>query len=378
MNQIRTISSIILLFPFFLHAQTLESYFQHKLDSLFNEHKDAIGVILHIECPDNNISWTYSVGSSNKETLQTLNEQQPILVASNTKPYVAASILRLVEMDKIELDQPINKYLTAETNQIFKKNGYDFNAISVRHLTSHTSGINDYVDEAYFQFVRQNPQYNWKKEEQIKRSAEIGGPLFDAGTNFKYGDINYLLLTEIIEQATGLPFYNSIKKLLKFEELKLTSTWFKNLEPYPANTLPLAHQYADKYDWDSYNLNPSWDLYGGGGIATTAKEAALFFQYLFEGEIIEDESILKEMYQYVLPKEKSNYCLGINNISFPNFTAYYHGGWWGTDVAYIPETNTSVAVFTLQKSKRDEFARLSIEFMRKLQEEFKDIPADKE
>jgi D-alanyl-D-alanine carboxypeptidase len=378
MNQIRTILSIILLFPFFLHAQTLENYFQQKLDSLFNEHKDAIGVILHIECPDKNMSWTYSVGSSNKKTLKTLNEQQPVLVASNTKPYVAASILRLVEMNKVELDQPINKYLTTETNQFFEKSGYDFNAISVRHLMSHTSGINDYVDEDYFEFVRQNPQYNWKKKEQIKRSAGIGSPLFDAGTDFKYGDINYLLLTEIIEQATDSPFYASMKKLLKFEELKLKSTWFKNLEPYPANTLPLAHQYADKYDWDSYKLNPSWDLYGGGGIATTAKEAALFFQHLFEGEIIEDESILKEMYKYVLPKEKSNYCLGISNISFPNFTAYYHGGWWGTDVAYIPETNTSVAVFTLQKSKRDVFARLSIEFMGKLQEEFKDIPVGKE
>jgi len=39
--------------------------------------------------------------------------------------------------------------------------------------------------------------------------------------------------------------------------------------------------------WDSYDINPSWDFYGGGEIAATAKESALFFQYLFDGKIIQ-------------------------------------------------------------------------------------------
>ena len=138
---------------------------------------------------------------------------------------------------------------------------------------------------------------------------------------------------------------------------------------FPSGTQPLAHQYAAKYGWDSYQLNPSWDLYGGGGIASTVKDAALFFQYLFEGKIIEDTTLLKELHQFVLPKEKSNYCLGFRNISFPTFTAYYHGGWWGTDVAYCPETNSSVAVFTLQKAQRGKFALLSIDFMKILASE---------
>jgi len=80
-------------------------------------------------------------------------------------------------------------------------------------------------------------------------------------------------------------------------------------------------------------LNPSWDLYGGGGIASTAKESALFFQYLFEGKIIQNKQILGLMSTYVLPSDQSKYCLGIYHFDL-GFNAYYHGGWWGTDVIY--------------------------------------------
>ena len=77
------------------------------------------------------------------------------------------------------------------------------------------------------------------------------------------------------------------------------------------------------------------------------------FSCCFEGEIIEDEELLQEMYTFVLPKEKSNYCLGMRTLNFHGNTAYYHGGFWGTDVMHVPEINTSIAVFTLQKDQRD-------------------------
>lgn len=344
----------------------LEQRFQNQLDSLYEINKDAIGVLIHIESPDLELSWSSAIGLSDTIAKTELDAEQPALLASNTKPYVAAAILRLVEMDSISLDQSINTLSSKKLNELFSKDGYDMSKITIKHLLSHTSGIADYVDSAYFEFIAENPTYQWKKEEQIQRSLEVGDPLFEVGSEHSYGDINYLLLADIIERKTQQPFYKAIKRLLKFEELGLNHTWFKNLDPYPDKTLPMAHQYSENYSWDSYNLNPSWDLYGGGGIAATVKEAAMFFQYLFEGKIIEDKVLLEKMHQFVLPKEKSIYCLGINNYSFPKFDAYYHGGWWGTDVAYIPEYNSSVAVFTLQKAKRGKFAMLSIDFMKEL------------
>ena len=334
------------LFPLYGFAQ-LQTIFQSKIDSIYEKNKEAIGIIVHVEASKQNISWSYAKGVSDIKTNEVLNHQQPVLIASNTKPYVAAAILRLVEKGKLTINQPIKNLLSKKTRQLLDKDGYDLNAITVKHLLSHTSGIQDYVDDAYFELVNQRPQYKWKKEEQIKRAIEIGSPK-KVGEKFSYGDINYLLLTEIIEQKTYQPFYKAMRDLLKYKELGLTKTWFIDFEKYPTETLALAHQYADKYKWDSYNINPSWDLYGGGGMASTAKESALFFQYLFDGKIIHDKKILEEMHTYVLPADQSKYCLGIYHFDM-GFNAYYHGGWWGTDVLYSPETDATITVFTLQK-----------------------------
>ena len=343
----KTLLLNIVFIPFFGIAQ-IQTIFQSKIDSIYEKNKDAVGIIVHVEAPKQNLSWSYAKGVSDIKTNEVLKNQQPVLIASNTKPYVAAAILRLVEKNDILIDEPIKKLLSKKTRLLFEKDGYDLNAITVKHLLSHTSGIQDYVDDAYFEFVNQHPQYKWKKEEQIKRAIEIGKPQ-KVGEKFSYGDINYLLLTEIIEQKTHQPFYTAIRDLLKYKELGLTKTWFIDLEKYPTKTLPLAHQYSDENKWDSYDINPSWDLYGGGGIASTAKESALFFQYLFDGKIIQNKKILDLMSTYVLPSEQSKYCLGIFHFDM-GFNAYYHGGWWGTDVIYSPETDATISVFTLQKS----------------------------
>ncbi|CAM3658941.1 serine hydrolase domain-containing protein [Sphingobacterium prati] len=228
--------------PFIGYAQLL-TVFKNTVDSIYDKNKNAIGVIVHVEAPKHHISWSYAKGFADTETNKPLDYQQPVLIASNTKPYVAAAILRLVEKRKITIDQPIKKLLTDKTRRLFERNGYDLNAITVKHLLSHTSGIQDYVDETYFEFVNLHPTYKWKKEEQIKRSIEIGTPK-TVGQEFSYGDINYLLLTEIIEQKTHQPFYTAIRDLLKYQELNLTKTWFIDLEKYPSNTMALAHQYA--------------------------------------------------------------------------------------------------------------------------------------
>ncbi|MBB1140749.1 serine hydrolase [Myroides sp. WP-1] len=343
----KTISSLLILFLPIAGVAQIQTVFQQKIDSIYNQNRDAVGIIVHVEAPEQQLSWSYAHGLNDKNSSTPLLAEQPVLLASNTKPYVAASILRLVELGKVSINQAIDTLLTEQTRQLFSQKGYDLKAITIKHLLSHTAGIQDYVDDAYFTFVNENPTYQWSKQEQIDRAIQLGNPK-EIGKEFSYGDINYLLLTEILENQTKQPFYEAMRSLLKYEELGLNETWFIQLEDYPTGTLPLAHQYAKQYKHNSSEINPSWDLYGGGGIAATAKDAALFFHYLFEGKIIEDPTILASMSSYVLAPEQSKYCLGIFHFDF-GFHAFYHGGWWGTDVLYSPEAKASVAVFTLQK-----------------------------
>lgn len=352
-------------------AQSLEQKFQFILDTTYQAHEDAIGFMVHVESPDKNISWTSAVGFSGKDKNNELDKDQPLLIASNTKTYVSAAILKLVENGKLKLDESIIKLVKRKTKKLLKKNGYDINKITVRHLLSHTSGITDYVDDAYFSFVDENPNFIWTRNGQIKLAMRKAQP-DEVGVKYAYGDINYLLLTEIIERKTKKPFYEAIRSLLAFEKHKLNTTWFVDLEDRPINARPFANQYSSKFKESSLNIDPSWDLYGGGGLASNVKDLALFFQLLFEGKIIEDKSVLSEMSLYVIPKEDSrNYCLGVFNIpSFFGDNVYYHGGFWGTDVIYIPEINAAISIFTLVREKRDVNIQVNRDIMNLLKSYF--------
>lgn len=345
-------------------AQSLESKIQTLLDSTMAANPEAIGIMLHVEAPDHSLSFTGSAGSSEQGKNQPINPLQPALIASNTKTMVAATIVRLAEQKKLELDQAIGFLLSEQTRSAMTAKGYPIETITLRQLLSHTSGIIDYVNDAYFDTVHHQPQKQWTREEQIDLAMSVTDLPDEPGKAYSYGDINYLLATEIIEGLTDKPFWQAVRELLRFEELGIKHMWFYNLEEYPEGALPLVHQYWGERNWDSYNLNPSWDLYGGGGQASTAKDLALFFQHLFNGKIIQDTTLLKSMHTYVLPKEQSIYCLGLRKINFHGNEAYYHGGFWGTDVMYLPELNMTIAAFTLLKEKRILNAQLSKQILK--------------
>lgn len=341
---------------------------QYVLDTTYAAHPDAVGLLVHVQAPDQGLSWTGAAGSAQKNTKEKLDPHTPVLIASNTKTYVAAAIVKQVEQGHFQLDDAIAKLLTPSTQKLLSEEGYAIDQIKVRHLLSHTSGIADYVDDAYFDTVHKQPKRNWERKEQMKLAMQVAEPLGPPGQQFQYADLNYLLLTEIIETQSQKPFYTAIRELLDFKKHGLNTTWWANLEKEPQSSLPTAHQYWNKRDWDSYEINPSWDLYGGGGLIANAQDMGRFFSLLFEGKIIEDQALLSEMWTYVLPKETSNYCLGLRNISFHGRKGYYHGGFWGTDVLYLPETGTSVAAICLEKDTRYLNERLSADLLKVLLE----------
>ncbi|OAV43987.1 serine hydrolase [Lewinella sp. 4G2] len=343
--------TFILVVSAFATGQSVESRLQAELDKIYAANKSAVGISVHVEAPDTNLSWSAAAGLASIAPRVPLKPEQPVLLASNTKPYVAAAILRLVEEKELKLDQPIEKILTEESARLLRGDGYDLSAITVRHLLSHTSGIHDYVDENYFNFVSKNPRFRWTRTDQLQRAMDVGTPLGAPGTQYTYADVNYVLLTEILEQVNPGRFYRSMKYLLRYQSLGINHTWFKDVEARPPGTAYMAHQYSGERGWDSYDLNPHWDMYGGGGIASPAKDAALFFNHLFNGRVILDEDLLEEMTTHSLPG-RSNYGLGIQILERNGSPAYYHGGWWGTDVIHYPEQNVSISVFTLQRDAR--------------------------
>ncbi|MCT4622216.1 MAG: beta-lactamase family protein [Schleiferiaceae bacterium] len=360
---------VILLNSVLGFGQSIENKFQKLLDSTLAANPKAVGMQIHVEAPDWGISWTGAAGVSDTISKEIYQLHQPSLVASNTKTFVAATILKLIEQGRFKLDQPIDKLISEKSKKALLADQYDLSKITIRHLLTHTSGIADYVNDAYFEFVQNHPKYKWSAEQQVNRAVTHGSPLAEPGEAFSYADINYVLLAEIIKIQYGKAYYTAMRELIDFEELGLSHTWTVKLENSPPKTLPLAHQYAGSFNMDSYDFDPSWDLYGGGGLASNAKDLAIFFQALFNGQVVKDEDLLREMYTYVLDPETSRYCLGIWNIDFYQKTkGYVHGGFWGTASMYLPEHNATISSIVLQRDLRDLNHQLSNQLLEIIEE----------
>jgi D-alanyl-D-alanine carboxypeptidase len=97
------------------------------------------GEILTVRAPG--IDQTVATGFADVDAQTPLEPDTPFRVASMTKTFVAAAVLRLVEEGKVNLDDPITDYLSAESLDVLRADGYDVDQITVRQLLQHTSGL---------------------------------------------------------------------------------------------------------------------------------------------------------------------------------------------------------------------------------------------
>lgn len=324
-----------------------------------------------MEAPDQNISWSGAVGYSNWEKTVPIDAEQPGLIQSITKNYVAVSILRLVEQGKVDLNESIGKVLSKKTYDLMTANGFDLNEITIAHLLSHKSGSPGHSgSEVFIEKLKNDRTYRWTRDEQI-RLAIIQGKKDAAGTRFSYTDTNYVLLTEIIEQLTGKVFNKAMKELIGYEKHGLKATWFNTLEKTPKNIKPLVHQYVPEFDEDSYDIDNSFDFYGGGGLATTTSDLAKYGQLLFEGDIFDKKETLKLLFTDIKAKEGDpiedyigdipcEYFLGIQECGVNGFNSYWHAGYYGTIFRYFPDFNATVVLYVINES---EFENLELGIM---------------
>jgi CubicO group peptidase (beta-lactamase class C family) len=133
------------------------------------------------------------------------NEQNTIFhVASITKQFTAAAILKLWESGEIDLHVSINTYLPEEyKSDIWKK-------VTVHHLLSHTSGIIDY-DDTYFTSEKKGFCFKDTVKKMIASSRRKQLE-FEPGKGWHYSNIGYSLLGEILEHQAGQAYSKLIQK----------------------------------------------------------------------------------------------------------------------------------------------------------------------
>lgn len=134
-------------------------------------------------------------------------------VASVTKQFTAAAIMKLREAGKIDLHKSINEYLPEQYRSP------KWESVTVHHLLSHTGGVVDYAVEREYYDVRKGFCFGNTVDGMIHES--MGKELeFKPGSAWNYSNIGYTLLGAIIdEQIKGEPDCNSFAKFVKKEIL---------------------------------------------------------------------------------------------------------------------------------------------------------------
>jgi D-alanyl-D-alanine carboxypeptidase len=259
-------------------------------------------------------------------------------IASNTKTYVAASVLRLVEMGRIGLDDRLSGYLAPEINAMLQGDGYDTDTITIAQVLSHTAGLGDHTNDSLFvERIFSDNQNTWTPEEQIRCLVEWREPLGEPGERYVYSDAGYVILGTVITRITGAPLGPSVRGLLDFERLGLAVTYWEYMEGPPVQAGPRAHQYFGEVDVTEWNA--SFDLYGGGGIVTDARELALFMRKLLKGEVYSNGSTLEAM----TTRGTESYRLGLMVLECDGLEAFGHQGFWNTFAYHIPSLDLTVS-----------------------------------
>jgi D-alanyl-D-alanine carboxypeptidase len=354
-------------------AQDLQSL----LDDAVAKHEGLPAIALHVEAPGLDFSWGGAAGLADPTSGTPMTPEHPVLVASNTKTFISASILRLWEEGRLGLDDPMSAYVSDDHLEILRGDGYRVDEISLRHLLTHTSGLFDYADsEAYSLKIEADLMHRWTRTEQLQGAVDWGDPYGAPGEVYRYCDTGYILLGEIIERVTGQTMPVAVRELVGYEGLGLGSTWFETLEPRPEGVPDLAHQY--EHDLDSYAVDPSEDLYGGGGLASTVGDLARFMRGIFTGGVFSDPETAVTMLTTVEVTQggpdaygeaqiPGGYRMGVVVEEVDGLKHYRHGGWWGTTAAYVPELDAAFACAVNRRQElpvRDDVMRGALALIR--------------
>lgn len=237
---------------------------------------------------DGNGSWNLSVGTGLANANRPIQSTDHFRIGSQTKTFTAAVVLQLVDEGKVALDAPIERYLPG----VVAGNGYDGNAITVRHLLQHTSGIPDNVPSGWATYTLA----------ELVRQGLTRSPVGAPGASLTYSNVNYQILGMLIERITKAQVGEAITIRI-LGPLGLDRTFFP-----PAGVRTLPDPYVRGYRvlrigptvfWTDATSNVEPSLFSSAGaMVSTEQDLTTFFQALTGGKVLSPASLaeMKKMW----------------------------------------------------------------------------------
>lgn len=235
-------------------------------------------------------------------------------IASITKQFTAAAILKLVEQGKIDLDWTIDRYFPDYRHG---------RQITIHHLMSNSAGIPNFDLQMDF--------YEILKEQDLLltlinlvKDADL---LFKPGTQFYYSVSGFLMLQYIVEKESGIGFEEFLKTNF-FIPLGMMSTGLENPKrviPNKAFFYALAEGKTVVSDYVDMRIAG-----GGGGLYSTIEDLHIWNESLLHSRILSTKSTDLIFSAHVRADEQNSYGYGMiiakGDFYGGSRIRYYHTG----------------------------------------------------
>ncbi|WP_259310585.1 serine hydrolase domain-containing protein [Capillimicrobium parvum] len=314
-------------------------------DALRDPSIHAPGAILHVRSAKLG-AWTGVAGLGRVAPDVPMRPNDRFRAGSIVKPFVSATVLQLAERGRLSLDAKLPDVLPASVIGRFPTAP----DVTVRMLLSHRSGIPEWDLPAIDEQIARDPLKVWTVSEFLDLAA-AQPPAFAPGTNYKYCNTEYNLLSLIIEGLTGGSWRKAVTRGV-ITPLGLRHTTL----PAPGNaSIKGAHAHAygelDGRTVDQTRVDPSIaGAAGGGALVTTVQDLTRFLDALLKGRLFRHRDTLRQMLTFAPAPDvggQVGYGLGVEQRIFPgNVEMIGHLGTaagYNAYVARLPAQHVTIA-----------------------------------
>lgn len=272
-------------------------------------------------------------GLANRSEKQEIDAHTPLHIASVSKVLTAAVVLKLIDFNKLELNQKVNTILPE----------FPYEDITIKMLLDHRSGLPNY---AYFCDDRNI----WDRS--ILHNQDILNLLaqhkfelyFKPDKKFGYCNTNYAMLALVIEKVTHMNYRDAMKKII-FDPLGMKDTYVFDYEKHKETASRSYKGNNVLYGFDFLD-----DVYGDKNIYSTPRDLLKFDMATYSKDFLNPDLVKKVFkgYSYEHHGEK-NYGLGIRLHEWKTGEKmFYHNGWWhGNTSSYVTLKKDTVTIIAL-------------------------------
>lgn len=289
--------------------------------------KAFTGCILLVQ--DNEIIYKNCNGYLDRELKTPLNDSSRFLLASCSKQFTAFAIMLLQEEGKLHVSDNVKKHL----------HSFPYDNIRIENLLTHTSGLPDYMKLL---------KKHWDKEKMVSNQDILELLVkhqpkcyFEANKSFDYSNTAYILLSLIIEKASGMSYAEFMEEKI-FQALGMhQSIVYARRKEAAVDNYALGYVYSEKHD--QYVLPDSLPQYehvkymdgltGDDGISSSINDMFIWNTALKERKLLNDSSYARIFSRHRLNDGKEvNYGYGFFLEGGEGGEAAerlsYHTGFW--------------------------------------------------